>query len=158
MRAGPAVLLAVVAGGCNEPDTGFVWEIDLTTNTDGCTEDAEPYQETFDYVLNFDGAFVNVAIDVQGEGPITFATGSIQGCILEYTSIPWEEQRGAHRVRYQIEGSARWRQGGDFTCNLEPGIDWLGGETFRVLYSDDPEVPNGCTYLLDAEGVYLGEL
>ncbi|MBW1878326.1 MAG: hypothetical protein JRI25_09390 [Deltaproteobacteria bacterium] len=160
MRAAEACLLALAAGSvaaCGEPATGFAWDVTLSTFEDRCSDTGDPYLETLTYVLNFDGAAVDVAIDVPGEGPITFATGGIAGCGIDYASVVWEELRDGHSVRWQIEGSARWRQGG-IGCNLEPGVDWLGTETFEILYSLHPDIPAGCRVLLNAEGVYVGEL
>jgi len=160
MRAAEACLLALAASaaaGCGEPATGHEWDVTLDTFEDGCSSDGEPYHETLTYVLNFDGPAVDVAVDVPGEGPISFATGTIAGCAIDYSSVVWEEIRDGHTIRWQIEGSARWRRGG-IGCNLEPGVDWLGTETFRILYSVHPDIPAGCRVILDAEGVYVGEL
>lgn len=146
------VLLAGSAAACTPEEPGWGWDVTLTTRNDECNEPDAPFRETLEYVLRFEGSLVELSYD----GSI-FASGQIGGCAIDYESPVWVELRDEREIRWKIEGTALYRQGGD-VCNLEPGQDWRGTETFLVLRSSHPDVPTGCRYTLDAEGVYLGEL
>lgn len=154
--AGAGLLLGLTATGCTPAATGDVWQVLLVTASDECTGSTEPYQETYDYVLNFDGSDVTVAVDTR-DGPVTFATGTLQGCHIDYASVLWEEYRDGDLIQWRIEGEAEWRAGG-LGCNLPQGTDWLGTETVIVATSEHPDVPTGCRYIMDSSGTYEGTL
>lgn len=163
MRASVQILLPLFAMssiGCSEPLEGFEWAVTVEGGEpgfDSCNIGEEtPYTETFAYVLDFAGADVSLGLLVDGE-IFGFADGTLSGCDVSYASVIWQEQREGGEVRWQLEGEASIRQGGD-DCNISEGLDWEGFELITVVDSADPTIPAGCTYRMDATGTYAGEL
>jgi hypothetical protein len=146
-----ASLLALAA--CNENDAnGYVWEVTLTGIADECNSSPQGYQETFEYILFYDGSLVDLRVD--GE---SFAIGNAEGCNLAYSSQVMGEQRDNEAwIKWILEGETVFRPGGT-SCDLEAGTDWKGTETFTIRESEDKEIPEGCVYTLDAQGTYLGK-
>lgn len=153
-------LSAILLCGCTEPLEGFAWEVTVDggeVGFDSCNIGNEtPYTETFSYVLDFSGADVSLGMLVDNE-VFGFADGTLSGCDVSYASVIWQEQREGGEVRWQLEGEAAVRQGGD-DCNITEGLDWEGWEEITVVDSADPNIPAGCTYRMDATGSYTGEL
>jgi len=147
-----ASLVALSACGPTDSATGYVWQVELTGIADTCNAAAQGYQETFDYVIYYDGALADLRVD--GE---SFATGTFEGCNLSYSSPVMGEQRedGAW-VKWILEGEATFRPGGT-SCDLDPGVDWSGEEVFTIKDSEDKDIEVGCTYTLSAVGVYQGK-
>ena len=157
MKARNAALLGILVGCKPEPEVGFAFDVTLTGVEDGCAGGvAENYVEQLQYVMYFDDQATRLAVDVGGE-PVTFAAGEIQGCLVTYASVTWDEIRDGATIRWRLEGNANWRTSGDFSCNLEPDIDWEGEETILVVGSDHPDIRTGCTVDLDVVGTYVGE-
>ena len=146
------VLIALLAGcgdsGQLTPDGE--WQVTVTGVETDCTTSTEGYQDTFVYQLFFDGS--NVELRIDGEG---FATGTRSGCDLSYESSVWLEEAEGGDYRWQIGGEATY-EGAAGGCDLPEGVDWQGQETLTVLVSDNPDVPEGCRYVMDTQGVYLG--
>jgi len=164
MRPAQAVLLGLaLAGspGCDgPPQSGFLWDVDLTGSHDQCAGGAaDSYHEALTYVLQFADAGNGVRVGVVKDGdPVPFAVGSVAGCEVTYSSVVWEDTRDGYPLRWKIDGSATWRTAGDLACGLAPGVDWAGNEVVTVVGSDDPDYAAGCTVDLDVVGTYQGEL
>ena len=116
-------------------------------------------------VLSADGCYVlpggvdpHTHFEAEGQAvPVldTFATGTIDGCIVTYDSVVWTELRDAGNIQWTLTGEAT-AQRGDGACGL--ANDWIGTETFTVLSSEDPAVSPGCEYTLNVSGTYIGEV
>lgn len=156
MSARPVLL--VIAGalwltGCGDPElTGFIWQNTLTGEVDTCHPEGQgtPYQETMNYRLDFDGSYVELALEES-----TFATGTISGCEIQYDSVVWGEIVDGYELRWQLVGEGLFRQGGS-SCNIDAGLDWDGEETFEIVYSEHPDYAVGCEYTMSVQGEYLG--
>ncbi|MCO4745097.1 MAG: hypothetical protein KC912_09930 [Proteobacteria bacterium] len=150
----------LAAAGCGEALEGFAWDVTVSGGEpgfDSCNIGSEvPYDETFTYALNFSGADVDLGLLIDNE-ILGFADGTLSGCDVSYSSVIWQDARDAGEVRWQLEGEASVRQGGD-SCNMDDGLDWDGFEEITVVESTVPDIPPGCTYRMDATGVFVGEL
>ena len=153
--------LVAMLGACSSDEDvqQFRFEVTGVGVEDGCNEPTVGYQDTWEFRLAFPegNSFVELNIDDQ-----TFATGSINGCTIEYESVVWGEIVDGFNIRWQLSGSALFELGGE-GCGLETGKDWLGTETFTVVSTGDgdqkhPSIEPGCEYILDTEGAYLGLL
>lgn len=155
LRATAILLLTLPLAACSETLEGFEWEVNITSGgesaQDNCNPEPQGFEQEFVYRLEFDGSDVSVAI-----GPDVFATGQISGCNIAYQSVVWGEEKDGYTYRWRIDGDAIYRQGSGCDNQLEPTLDWFGTETFTILESDDPDIAPNCTYILDAEGEYLG--
>ncbi len=144
----PWVPLLVACNGDSE--RGHYFDITLAGADDECTSDPVSYEEKIEYRLVVDGQAIELAV-----GPDVFATGTVNGCELVYTSVLWTEDRGEARISWQIQGSARVNLDGG--CPIESGGDWEGTETFEIISSDEPALQPGCEYGLDVTGTHLRE-
>lgn len=155
LRTATLLLLALPLAACSESLEGFEWDVLITSGgasaQDNCNPEPQGFEEEFRYRVNFDGSDATIAI-----GPDVFATGQISGCDITYQSVVWGEEKDGFTYRWRIDGAAVYRQGSGCDNQLDPTLDWFGTETFTVLESDDPDIAPNCTYILDAEGVYLG--
>lgn len=141
--------LALIA--CGQDDLpGHYWELDVSTAADTCNSPAVGYGDSFEYRLEIGVEEVSVAI-----GPDTFATGTINGCTVEYDSVIWTEQRPAGEVLWTLHGEAL-AQRGDGACGI--ASDWIGTEVFTIVSSADPAIRPGCTFTTDLTGTYVGEV
>lgn len=143
--------IALGAVGCTESGSGFAWSVDLSGIDDECNEPDAVYEDTLEFLMDFEGSAATLAL-----GPSVFATGTISGCTVTYQSVVWPDERDGHALRWRLEGSATWRPGGT-ACNLEEGVDWLGQETVTIVDSEHPDLEPGCRYTMQTEGIYLGE-
>ena len=142
--------VAIFSGCTSEAQSGQVWQVTTLAVEDLCNDPTVPYQETFDYRVQFDGPSATIFIE---DG--TFAAGVVEGCDLIYETVVWSEKRDEGSIRWQLTGSASIYTGGE-SCLLDGGKDWLGTEVVQVVYSDIPGIDAGCTYTMDVEGVYQG--
>lgn len=154
IRLASSMIAACALLGCNEPESGFVWEVTATGDVDECNDPVVPYQETFEFVVDLSSP-PTTTIGLKGEG--AFATGRVSGAFIDYQSVVWTEEKNGSELRWQITGEAEFRTGGT-TGSLDEGVDWLGTETFEIVDSFHPEIDVGCRYILLTEGVYMGEL
>ena len=142
--------VVTISGCTSEAESGQVWQVTALAVEDLCNDPTVPYQETFDYRLQFDGPSAKIFID---DG--TFAAGVVSGCDIVYETVVWSEKRDEGSIRWQLTGSASIYTGGD-SCLIDGGKDWVGTEVVTVVYSDIPGIDAGCTYSLELEGVYQG--
>jgi len=151
-------MLLALAVGCAkddaEPPDGQ-WEVQVTGIETNCTEASEGYQETYQYLLYYDGSATELRIEGPDGKPESFATGVRSGCRVSYESAVWLEDRPNGLLRWQLEGSADY-QGTAGGCDIDEGYDWVGTETITVLDSEDEAVPVGCTYEMEVTGTYKG--
>ncbi|MBT3222440.1 MAG: hypothetical protein HN348_25490, partial [Proteobacteria bacterium] len=138
---------------CSEKEPpGHYWDVTALGIVDECNDPTFAFQETFKYRLVFDGNDVVLAI-----GEDILASGTIAGCDINYESIIWEETRDEEiTVRWQLTGAASVFTGGD-SCKMDD-TDWRGTETFEIVYSEDPDIAQGCEYEMELDGVYIGEV
>ncbi|TVQ91656.1 MAG: hypothetical protein EA397_08580 [Deltaproteobacteria bacterium] len=145
-------LITLTSVACSESLDGFEWDVTLTAIEDGCNPEPIGYQETLRYRIVFEGANARLHI-----GPNGFANGSLSGCSISYSSVTWGEEREDYTYRWVLSGQAAYRQSSGCDAQLPgPNIDWSGTETFTIVDTDDPDIPPGCEYVMEAEGVYLG--
>jgi len=152
-RLGTLLWVSLCSGlaGCSAADLpGLYWDLTLSTGADACNNPAVQYSKELEYRLVVDVNDVQVAV-----GPDTFATGTIDGCLVRYDSIVWTEVRDAGDIQWTLSGEAT-AQRGDGACGIAG--DWIGTETFTVLSSDDPSVSPGCEYELNLTGTFQGEI
>lgn len=149
------VAISLVSGlaGCGSAVDGYRWAITVQDAHDECHSPPADYRGPLqmDYAVTFDGAAATLFFD---EEP--FAAGSIAGCGLHYESVVWDDEHDGFAVRWRLSGDATWRTGATGGCDLPDGIDWEGTETFEIISSDDPNLPEDCTYTIDVTGVYVG--
>jgi hypothetical protein len=130
------------------------WEVTVTGVSTDCTSDNSGYQETFEYMLFADTAEIELRIG-SGEGDSEgFAIGVRSGCAVNYQSAIWLEERSEGDLRWQITGTATHQQAGG-GCDLTDELDWEGSEIVEVVESMDENTPEGCTYLMTTEGVFI---
>ena len=139
----------VGCGGGELPGQYF----DVTANGEEnlCTGSGTGYTDKFEYRVVIEGNDLQLAI-----GEDIFATGTIEGCLLSYTSLVWSDYRDDKEIQWQIVGSARANLGGGAGC--VDGTDWEGSEQFVIVTSEHDEVQPGCTYTLGMTGKFLREV
>lgn len=146
--AGAASLLVACAAEDELP--GDYFEIKAIGEENDCTDGAANLDEKFEYRVVLDGNTAELAI-----GPDVFATGRLEGCLLSYESVVWEEKRDGGEISWQIIGSA--------TVNIDDscpppveGEDWVGFEDFEIVSADDSVgLSPGCTYRTALKGRYV---
>ena len=121
--AGAASILVACAAEDELP--GDYFEIKAIGEENDCTDGAANLDEKFEYRVVLDGNTAELAI-----GADVFATGRLEGCLLSYESVVWEEKRDGGEISWQIIGSA--------TVNIDDscpppveGEDWIGPTTAR---------------------------
>lgn len=153
-RSAAAALGFALAAGCNGGDLpGYYFDVRLDGTDDACTGDPADYAESFEYRVELDSNDATLAI-----GDDVFATGTLEGCLLTYTSLVWTSSRDSAEITWQIFGSARIDLGGGDGCVEQSGSDWDGTEQFVVLSSNAEDVSAGCTYDLALEGTFSREV
>lgn len=158
MRRLLPVLPLVIAAGCTNTDaySGYVWDVTVTSTedtVDTCNDPPQAYSDSLEFVLNFDGSSVDLAI-----GADTFATGTISGCRIEYESpvvIDLAYAQEGYDVKWQLDGWADYEQAAG-ACDIADDYNWLGEETFTVVSSDHPDIEANCYYTLEVSGTYGG--
>ena len=141
----------VINSGCSSTaQSGQVWQVTALAGEDLSNDPTVPYQETFDYRVQFDGPSATIFID---DG--TFAAGVVSGCDIVYETVVWSEKRDEGSIRWQLSGSASIYTGGE-SCLIDGSKDWVGTEVVQVVYSDIEGIDAGCTYTMELEGVYQG--
>lgn len=147
------LLVPVMALGCaEEPLPGHVFAMEVGGIEDNCNPQLVEFKDSFEYRLVEDasGAYTIYI------GEVPFGTGSLVGCDFTYGSLTFSDEReDTMFVRWSIVGTAQIAFGGDAGCDVGEG--WKGEETIQIAESTDPAVPTGCTYVTEANGVYLGE-
>ena len=151
-RLSAAVGALVLAGcGADEELPGDYFEIKAVGDANDCTGDnPEGFSEKFEYRVVLDGNTAEIAV-----GPDVFATGRLEGCLLNYESVVWEENRNGGEIAWQIVGSA--------TVNIDDacpppveGEDWVGSEDFEIVSADEGAgVSPGCSYRTALKGRYV---
>ena len=126
-----------------------VWSVNVTGTDTNCVTDTTGYVESFDYALYFDGTQTEIHIERD-----LFATGQLRGCFLEYRSASYLEDALEGPFQWSIAGQADV-QGQAGGCDLPDGVDWSGTETLTVETSENPNVEEGCTYIMTVEGTYV---
>jgi hypothetical protein len=150
----PTVILVIATlAGCGNGVDGHAWAIQVDDAHDDCHSPPEDYRGPLqmDYVVTFDGAAVTLFFDDE-----TFASGTIAGCAMNYESVVWDDAHNGFDVRWRLIGQSTWRTGEAGGCDLPEGTDWVGTETFEIIDSNEPELPEGCTYTIDLLGTYQG--
>ena len=151
MRTIAAALVGLFLTGCAGVGPGHYYDIQFVGSEDTCHNALKNYNGTEEYRLVRDGNSATLYI-----GEDVLGTGSINNCVLTYRSAAYTEVRGENKeysVRYSISGTAEVDSGDG--CSAGKG--WRGEERYDVLESNDPSVPAGCTYVMEANGTYLGE-
>ncbi len=132
--------------GCQEEALpGHEYRIEATGLENGCTDAPANLSERFTYRVVVDGSNVELAV-----GPDVFATGFMDGCVLTYESVVWEERYSGGEISWQLYGDAVVEIPGS-DCGdpdeLAGGLDWGGSETFILKSStEEAEMSPGCEY------------
>jgi hypothetical protein len=150
------LLLAVGAlGGCGGDLPGFYWDLTQATQEDLCHDTPAPLldKEGFEYRVLYDVQDITVAI-----GEDEFATGTAQGCLIQYSTVIWPEDRNDFQIAWQMDGAAAVSRGGGDGCTISDGVDWDGTEVFTIVTSEDPSLAPGCTYTVHLTGTYTKEV
>jgi len=137
--------------GCEtEGEQLYEWAIHLEGTVDECNAEPQGKIYEYDYQLSFEGSSVDLSLEGN-----TFASGQIAGCNISYSSVVWGDERDGYELRWQLTGEAVYRNGGS-SCNLDDSTDWLGTETYEILFSDHPDIEIGCQYIMSTQGSYKG--
>ncbi len=150
-RTKAAVVTALLVGsaGCATGDLpGHYW-VTVTSDKDQCNNPPVEYSETFEYRGVFSASAVEIYIDEH-----LFATGFINGCEVQYSTVTYATEHDGYEVRWALTGNATVDR--DDGCGTES--DWVGVETIQIVDSTDPELANGCEYFATLSGKYLGEV
>ncbi len=170
------LLLAACAG--DPLEDAFSWDVAAVGVADTCNDPAVPSREDFTYSVVFDRSQATLYI-----GTDSFATGTLAGCNLEYSSPVVREDRGPGEeewVQWELEGSATFKQGGS-SCDVAgeaqrivadlgrdwdslelewspEELDWVGLETFTIVGVGEAvtDLDPGCTYTVLVAGVFAG--
>ena len=116
-----------------------------------CPGDVPSINETIRYELFYDGD--NAEIKIKGQ---TFATGVLEGCLLNYESPVWLEERAEGDIQWSVIGHEIEVQA-KVDCGLPKDVDWIGYEEIQIVESEDPSMSPGCSYRVAAVGEYVGE-
>jgi hypothetical protein len=144
-----AILFTAASSGCGQEDLeGEYWQVDVAGTENGCTGGGANYTESYEYRVVYDGNDIILAI-----GEDIWATGTAEGCTLNYSSLVWSDYREDYEIEWEILGTSQVNVGGGGGC--VDGSDWAGTETFVVATSEHPDVQPGCTYTLDVTGTFL---
>ncbi len=145
----PLVLFVGCSGNGELP--GEYFEIKATAGEDDCGAAEGNWKDKFDYRMVVDGNTVELAV-----GPDVFATGRMEGCLVVYETVIWEEQRNGGEIAWQILGTA--------TVSFDPGAcpplveneDWVGSEEFLIVSADDGTgLTPGCGFSTSLVGKHL---
>lgn len=151
---GACALLVAAAVGCGQEDLpGNYFDVTLQGSENLCTGGGADHQEKLTYRVEWAGNDITLAIDDD-----VWATGTAEGCRLDYTSVAWASYRDDHEIQWQITGTARVDAEGGSGCVEGGASDWSGTETFIVTNSEHPDVAPGCTYTLEVEGAFVEKI
>ncbi len=142
--------LAVLGNACGPepfaPDAE--WDVTVTGVETDCTDDTSAgFQQTYTYQRLATGS--NVELRIEGD---VFATGLMAGCTLDYSTPTWIEERDGGDFRWILNGEADFNVYGTSACDVDEPYDWLGEEVITVVESENPDVPEGCTYTFEVFG------
>jgi hypothetical protein len=146
-----AIVTFLLAGCGGGELAGQYFDVTAKGAENLCTGSGTDYTEQLIYRLVVEGNSLQVAVEDD-----VFATGTIEGCSLSYSSIVWSDYRDEKEIKWQIIGSARANLGGGAGC--VPDGDWEGDEQFVVITSEHDEVQPGCTYDLTMTGKFNREV
>ena len=142
------IVLTFGLAGCGPGELpGDYFQVTVTGAENLCTGDGTDYTENYEYRVMVENTDLTLAI-----GEDVWATGTADGCHLDYTSLAWSTYREDLEIQWQINGDAMVNLGGGAGCAPQ---DWEGTETFVITESAHPAVKAGCTYTLDVVGKYL---
>jgi hypothetical protein len=142
----------LVAAGCKQGDLpGQYFAMTLTPTENLCTGNGTGQPETYEYRVELDGNDATLSIDED-----VWATGTVNGCNVTYTSLAWSDIRDGYEIKWEIQGDATVNFGGGGGCVEQH--DWEGEETFLITESAHPDVAAGCTYTLSAVGKFEREV
>ena len=160
MRSWFTVALLTLSGCGAKVVPGFVWDVKLVSvDEDTCHEEPVNFNGDLEmeYTIQFDGPRASLFVaNSPGKTAQVFAAGGISGCEINYESVVWGEEHDGYQIRWQLSGSALFRQSGD-ACGLPANIDWQGTETFQIITSEDDNLPAGCGYTMGVEGAFAGQ-
>jgi hypothetical protein len=152
MSARRAAAMLFLLGGCGDEELpGLYWDLIVEGTDNQCTGGGANYSQRYEYRVLFEGNDITVAVDED-----IFATGTVDGCLLTYSSVVWSSYRENHEIQWQILGSAYVNAGGGGGCVDD--TDWQGTETFVITSSDHPSVSAGCTYETEVTGGFTREV
>lgn len=149
----PAVLVTALLAACSNekvPEDALWYDVTVTgVGPDECHPgNTEGYQENFRYALAFSASSATIYID-----DVVFASGTLTGCNLTYTTVVYGEDTENGHIQWQLEGQAQV-DAGDDSC-VEGEGDWAGTEVFKVVEADSDDLEPGCTYPMETTGTYL---
>ncbi|MFT4626343.1 MAG: hypothetical protein ACI8PZ_005020 [Myxococcota bacterium] len=143
VRCLSGLVVAALCTACSgeEDLPGEYFDLVAVGDENSCTGEDANLEEKFEYRVVLDGNTAEIAI-----GPDIFATGRLEGCLLVYESVVWEEARDGGEIAWQIVGSA--------TVNIDDACpppvkdeDWVGREDFEIVSADDSVgLAPGCSY------------
>ena len=147
--------------GCGQEELpGQYWDITVQATDNECTANGIGYNEQFEYRVEIDGN--NAIIAVHGseneDDDDVFATGTLDGCNLSYTSTLYTSYPDQSEVKWQITGAAQVNVGGAGNCVDEQGLDWAGTEQINFNASAHPAIQPGCLYRMDVTGSWVREV
>ena len=150
----PLLCTALLAAcGSPQPVPDGAWNVTVTGVSTDCTTETSGYQKSFVYQIFYDETNLSRAeIDIEDEA---FAVGTISGCNMTYESAVWLEEDSGGEFQWQITGGAEI-QGAAGGCDIENDLDWNGTEVLEVVQSENPTVPEGCTYEMTVQGTWSG--
>jgi hypothetical protein len=151
------MLLPLIAACAEEEFTldpeAYYWDVELLGTHSTCHDEdnAVGYDVSFTYGLHFAGSAATLKIEGN-----TFASGLLTGCDLAYSSGVYGQDRDQGFVQWELIGEAVIDYGDD-ACGLADDtngapLDWVGVETFHIVYSEDPAIEEGCLYELSVAG------
>jgi len=154
-RLAPLLMLLVACGEEEfvlDPEA-YYWDVELLGTHSTCHDDSNAvgYEDGFLYGLHFQGSAATLKIEGN-----TFASGLLTGCELEYSSGVYGQDRDRGFIQWELVGEAVIDYGDD-ACGLGNddngrSLDWVGTETFHIVYSEDPAVEEGCLYEISVVG------
>lgn len=152
MSARRAAAMVFLLGGCGSEELpGHYWNLVVKGSDNQCTGGGANFNQEYQYRVLFAGNDITVAIEDD-----IFATGTVDGCLLNYSSLVWSSFRDNHEIQWQIVGSAYVNAGGGGGC--VESTDWQGTETFVITTSEHPDVSAGCTYDTELTGAFVKEV
>jgi hypothetical protein len=156
------VLLALALFGCNEskiPEDAIFFDVTVTNappeghtgpSGDECHPELEEipgYQETFTYALALEGSSATIYV-----GESVFASGTITGCDLTYSTVVIGEETDADGpIKWQLHGQASVDPAEGDAC-VDGDSDWDGTEYFEVVNSEEETLELGCKYYMFTSG------
>ena len=114
-------------------------ELCFCENVDGtdCSSDITQSSNKYSYEVYMDGD--NISIEIDGQ---PFASGTVNGCRIEYGSPGWLHEGGNGDVQWTVQ-SLYMQADGTGTCDFDHDYDMLGVEEIEIVSSDDVNYPVG---------------